>query len=115
MKQVDARRKQFVSEAIVPVDAPFAVTAMCAGEPGLPMRFRWRGSEFEIVRVLEKWKTTGPCRNGSSEQYVRRHCYRVEVTDGTRMELYFDRQPRPGQLKKRWWLASVRWGSCPRD
>jgi len=23
------------------------------------------------------------------------------------MTIYFDRQPRPGQNKKRWWLATI--------
>ncbi|MBT7300722.1 MAG: cytoplasmic protein, partial [Victivallales bacterium] len=48
------------------------------------------------------------CHHGSSEQYVRRHWFRVETTDGSEMRIYFDRQPRPGANKKRWWLATVR-------
>ena len=99
--------KEFVSEPVVPARGSFDTPSMVAGEPGLPMRFAWRGTEYEIARVLEKWKTTGPCRHGSSEQYVRRHWFRVETTDGTVMELYFDRQPRARQEMQRWWLATV--------
>jgi phosphoribosylglycinamide formyltransferase-1 len=80
---------------------------MCAGEPGLPLRFLWRGTQYEVARVVEKWKTTGPCRHGSGEQYVRKHWFRVELTDGSRMEIYFDRQARTRQKLQRWWLASL--------
>jgi phosphoribosylglycinamide formyltransferase-1 len=80
---------------------------MATGEPGLPMRFRWRDSEYEVERIIDTWKTTGPCRNGGSEQYVRKHWFRVETTDGAEMQIYFDRQPRSRQNKKRWWLATV--------
>lgn len=74
----------------------------------MPSRFRWRKREYEIARVLETWKTTGPCRNGSNERYVRRHYFRVLTSDGTEMEIYFDRQPRRGQNpKKRWWLVGI--------
>ncbi len=100
-------RREFVSEPITPVEGSFDVAAMPGGEPGLPIRFVWRGEEYEVVRVLEKWKTTGPCRHGSGEQYVRRHWFRVETADGQEMEIYFDRQPRARKKKQRWWLATI--------
>ncbi|MGA3171320.1 MAG: DUF6504 family protein [Chthoniobacteraceae bacterium] len=102
MPQADHHR--FISEPIVPtlLGAPTVV-----GEPGTPMRFRWRGQEHEIARVIEKWKTTGPCTHGSGERYVKRHWLKIETTGGAEMEIYFERHPRPGQLKKRWWLAVV--------
>jgi hypothetical protein len=81
--------------------------AMSSGEPGLPRTFRWRDTEYRVAEILEKWKTTGDCRDGSAEQYVRKHWYRIETIDGTEMVIYFDRQPRLGQNKKRWWLATV--------
>ena len=102
------RQKQFISEAIVPVEDTFATASMSAGEPGLPGRFCWRGNEYEVVNILEKWKTTGPCRHGSGEQYVRKHWFRVKVSSGEEMEIYFERQARLGQNKNRWWLATVR-------
>jgi len=98
---------EFVSEAITPVGSSFDTAAMSTGEPGLPARFLWRDAEYEVARVIEKWRTTGDCRHGSGEQYVRRHWFRIKTTDGTRMTIYFDRQARPGQARKRWWLASV--------
>jgi Domain of unknown function (DUF6504) len=99
--------RQFVSEPITPADASFDAASMSAGEPGMPARFVWRGSEYEVAYLVEKWKTTGPCRHRSGEQYVRRHWFRVVTTDGTQMEICFDLQPRSRQSKQRWWLAAV--------
>ena len=98
---------QFVSEPITPIEASFDTTFMSTGEPGLPLCFRWRDTDYRVTRVLEKWKTTGVCRHGSAEQYVRKHWFRVETTEGTEMVLYFDRQPRTRQNRRRWWLASI--------
>jgi hypothetical protein len=106
-KEPFSSNKEFVCEPVKPVEGSFDASTMAAGEPGLPGRFVWRGVEYEVARVLEKWKTTGPCKHGSGEQYVRRHWYRVETVDGTRMELYFDRQVRTKQRAQRWWLAAV--------
>jgi Domain of unknown function (DUF6504) len=101
------RHKEFISEPITPVGSAFDTSSMSTGEPGLPARFRWRDTEYEVTRVLERWKTTGDCRSGSGEQYVRKHWFRIEATNGTEMEIYFDRQPRSRQSKQRWWLAAV--------
>lgn len=100
-------RKRFISEAIAPVDASFDISSMSSGEPGLPRLFAWRGKQYEVARVVEKWKTTGACRHGSRERYVRKHWFRVEVSDGTLMEIYFDRQPSSKRQKQRWWLAAI--------
>jgi hypothetical protein len=102
-----AHHREFVSEAVTPVGGSFDTTAMSAGEPGLPGRFRWRDIEYEVLRVLDKAKTTGDCWHGSGEQYVRKHWFRVEVTGGIEMELYFDRNPRSRRGRQRWWLATV--------
>ena len=103
----DRHHKEFVSESITPVEGSFVTSPMAAGEPGLPLRFRWRDTEYEVAEVLDTWKTTGACHHGSPEQYVRKHWFRVETTDGTRFEIYFDRQPRSRHTKQRWWLASI--------
>lgn len=95
---------KFISEPIIP-------TALAAsriiGEPGIPIRFRWRDAEYEIARVIEKWKTTGDCWHKSGERYVRRHWFRVITADGTEMKIYFERQARSKQIKKRWWIATA--------
>lgn len=107
MKPSDSCNKEFICEAITPVEGSFDTASMCAGEPGVPMQFLWRDTQYEVASVLEKWKTTGDCRYGSSERYVRKHWFRVALTDGTQMEIYFDRQPRSKQSKKRWWLSTI--------
>lgn len=83
------------------------VSDMLRGEPGLPMRFHWRGKEYAVAEVLEKWKTTGPCHHGSDEQYVRQHWWRVLTEDGLIMELACDRQKRRGRPRPEWRLLSV--------
>jgi phosphoribosylglycinamide formyltransferase-1 len=99
--------KEFVCEPIEPVKTSFDTASMSAGEPGLPARFIWRGQEHQVAAVLDKWKTTGSCRHGSGEQYVRRHWFRVVTTDGTQLEIYFDRRSRSRQKNQRWWVAAV--------
>jgi len=100
--------ERFVSEPIVPIGGSFSTSTMATGEPGFPMRFEWRGAEYEVARIIEKWKTTGDCRSGSDERYIRKHWYRIATTDGTEMKIYFERQPRSGRDKRRrWWLATV--------
>jgi phosphoribosylglycinamide formyltransferase-1 len=96
--------EKFISELITPT-ALAASTVI--GEPAIPIRFRWRNAEYEIARVMEKWKTAGDCRHGSGERYIRRHWYRILTTDGAEMRIYFERQPRANQNKKRWWLAAI--------
>lgn len=99
--------KEFIAEPITPAEGSFTAAAMAAGEPGCPHRFRWRDDDYEVAQVLETWKTTGPCRHGSGERYVRKHWFRVLTTDGTEMEIYFDRQARSSKKSRRWWLATV--------
>ena len=81
---------------------------MLRGEPGLPGRFVWREREYAVAGVLEKWKETGPCRNGSGERYLRKHWFRIRTATGEEMKIYFDRRPRSRRgAKARWWLYTV--------
>jgi hypothetical protein len=99
---------RFVSEPIRPVPGTFDTDAMARGEPGLPRRFVWRKAEYEVVRVLEQWKETGPCWTGGGEHYVRRHCYQIETTDGSTMRLYCQRKTSRGKpIRQRWWMFGV--------
>ena len=99
----------FISEPIVPLDASFDTSGMARGEPGLPQKFRWRKKEYAVAEVLEQGKSHGDCRHGSGERYVRRHSYRIRTTDGTVMNLYFQRSADRGKLspKTRWRIQSV--------
>lgn len=98
---------RFVDEAVEPEKDTFDTERMASGEPGLPRVFRWRGQVYEVVSVVRSWHTTGPCRHGSPEMYVRRHWYEVEVDTGEVMRLYFDRQPQKGGKPRKWWLFGV--------
>lgn len=100
--------EKFISEAISPVAGTFDTGAMSRGEPGLPAKFIWRDSEYEIAHIMDKWKETSPCKSGGKEKYVRKHWYVVKATNGIVMKLYFERKPlSKGQRKLRWWLYSI--------
>ena len=97
--------EEFICEAIEPAKETWDVAGMTRGETGLPMRFTWRGREYAVAEVLERWKTTGPCRHGSGERYVRKHWFRIRTTDGSDMRLYCERRPRSArEATRRWWL-----------
>ena len=103
-----AHDDQFVSEPIRLITDAAPACPPAAGEPVLTSRFIWRQREYEVDQVLEKWKESGPCRNGSRERYLRKHWYAVKTKDGARMQLYFERQPRStAQRTRRWWLYSI--------
>ena len=99
--------EQFISEAIVPVVATCDTSRMAAGEPGLPREFVWRGRTIEVEAVLRTWRETGKCRHGSAELYARKHWFEVATASHGTLKIYFDRQPRRGNTKGRWWLFSV--------
>ena len=98
---------EFIGEPITPAAGMLDAARMAQGWPGLPARFRWRGREYPVLEVLERWKTTGDCRSGSDEKYVRKHWFRIRTSDGCTMKLYFERQARSGQTKRRWWLQTL--------
>jgi len=100
--------EKFISESIKPVPGTSDTAAMTRGEPGLPGRFVWRDQEYEVAAVREVWKESGPCRSGSAEQYLRKHWFKFETTEGLTMTVYFERQARSRrQNKARWWLYTV--------
>ena len=102
-------RESFIGEPVVPKPGTFDTAAMARGEPGLPRVFTWRGTEYRVAALVEGWKSTGPSVNGGTEQYLRKHWYRVRTTTGEVMTLYFDRQPPRGRAraKTRWVLYSM--------
>ena len=102
-----AAGERFISEAIVPVVATSDTSLMAQGGPGLPREFLWRGQPLAVKSIVRSWSDTGPCRNGSAEQYVRKHWFEVVTQNGETMKIYFDRQPRGGAKAPRWWLFSL--------
>jgi len=100
--------EQFVGEEIRPTAGAIGTRGMTRREPGLPRRFTWRGDQYEVARMLEKWKETGPCTSGGTERYVRKHWYRLRTTAGQEMVVYFERQARRGSRPAaRWWLYAL--------
>lgn len=99
--------QKFISESIKPVTASADTHMMESGGPGLPDEFIWRGKVLGIAAVLDSWHDTGPCRNGSAENYVRKHWFEVKTTEKQQARIYFDRQPRDRDPTKRWWLYSI--------
>ncbi|MHC4994307.1 MAG: DUF6504 family protein [Planctomycetota bacterium] len=99
---------QFISEPLRPVGPPVDSPAMARGEPSLPAAFTWRSRTLEIARVLERRKESAPCRGGSGERYLRRHRFTLLTTEGQTLDVYFERQPRPGRdPKTRWFLYTL--------
>jgi hypothetical protein len=95
----------FVSEPIVPFRGTFDAQAMSRGEPGLPRGFTWRGTAYDVVERLARWKHSS--REGGRAQgelYLRRHYYRLRMSDGSVWTVYFTRQASPGGSPKRRWF-----------
>lgn len=105
MRETD---EKLVGEPVEPVRGAFDVSMMATAAPGLPGQFTWRGDRYTVASVIKSWKSTGPCRCGSDEQYVRKHWFTIRTTCGIIMTLYFERQPRSARERKtRWWLHSI--------
>jgi hypothetical protein len=103
--------EEFVGEAIKPVAGTFDPAGMTRGEPGLPQRFVWRDQEYTLAAVLQAWKEDGPCRQGSSEQYLRKHWFKILTEQGPQMTIFFERQAgSQRQSKARWWLYTIERG-----
>jgi len=105
----DAAQEEFVGEALEPLEGGFTTAGVAPGEPVLPARFRWRGREYMIERVLRTWKEASGCKHGSGESYLRKHWYHIRTTDGVELKIYFERQARSAsQRRKRWWIYTAR-------
>lgn len=100
---------EFVSETIAPHEGRFDTEAMGRGEPGLPAGFDWRGVSYDIVERLEQWKhSERESGRAGGELYLRRHYYKLRMSDGSVWTVYFMRQtPKSGSPKRRWFLYSV--------
>ena len=99
-------KAELISEPITPKAGSFDTSRMGRGEPGLPSSFTWRGGSFEIAEELSAWKESS--REGGRAQgdlYLRRHYFKLRMSDGSTWTIYFERQtPRTGNPKQRWFL-----------
>ena len=99
---------RFVSEPLEPVPGTADASAAARGEPGLPARFRWRGAEYRVAGIVRTWKTTGPCRNGSSEVYLRRHWYEIVTEPRAVLSVYCQRQAKSSRgVAPRWFVYAT--------
>lgn len=97
-------KERLISEPVTPVAGSFNAAAMAAGEPGVPMAFSWRGTDYRVERVIETRKNLRGCHNGSGEKYVNKHFFTVETTSGEVMTLY---RTRTGSKKDSWILYTL--------
>lgn len=99
---------EFICEELTPAPGTGDAAMASHGEPGLPHRFTWRGEEYQVIGVIEMWKTHGPCRHGSGEMYLRRHWYKIQVQPRAVMTVYCDRQAKNRRKSKsRWFVYTV--------
>lgn len=82
---------------------------MSRGEPGLPAQFTWRDQTYRVAVRLEAWKATSPeGGRAGGEVYLRRHYYKLRMSDETVWTVYFVRQrPRSGPGHQRWHLYTI--------
>ena len=105
---MSAGPEEFVGEEMTPVPATGDAVAMARGEPGLPRCFTWRGVEYAVAGVIRQWKTTGPCRSGGGEVYLRKHWFRVLTRPEAIMTIYCQRQAQNRRRpKSRWWIYTI--------
>lgn len=91
-------------EAVEPDPASWNAAMMATGQPGVPMRFTWRGTRYEVARILDDSRRTEKCAEGD-DRYVRRHVIWVETTSGDRMCLSGSRGTRA--RAPRWTLREL--------
>jgi len=101
--------QELISEPITPHPGTSDTSRMGRGEPGLPSGFVWRETSRDVLEELEAWKESS--REGAragGELYLRRHCFRLRMSDGMIWTVYCTRQaPRSGDPKKRWFLYTI--------
>lgn len=97
---------RLIAEPIEPLE--LANVGMAAGEPALPLRFRWRGTEYEVAAVVSQEREFRPeGHRAGNEKYLRKHWIEVITTTGERMRIYCERQARSRNRMRRWWLYSM--------
>lgn len=98
---------EFISEPISPLAGTFDTRVMSRGEPGLPAGFTRAGQVLGVVSVLQAWKESSR-EGGVGEWYLRRHYYRLRMSDGSTWLVYFIRQSPMGSNRgPRWFLYGI--------
>jgi len=110
---MEAVMTDLISESITPHAGTFDAAKMAQGLPGLPSGFNWRGESVTVHALLEKWKESSHegGREGG-ELYLRRHYFKLRMSDGSAWTVYFLRQaPKSGNPRLRWFLYTIEWES----
>ena len=94
--------RRFVSEPLNAAGASFDPATMSRGEPALPTAFEWNEERLTIRSTVRAWRST---KTDRGDVYVARHWFDVELDDGRRMIVYFERQAR--RNTPRWWLYTI--------
>ena len=107
-----AMATEFVSESIRPRAGSFDASAMGRGEPGLPSAFQWRDAWYDVIECRTYWKeTSSEGARAGGDVYLRRHCYELDMSDGSVWTVYCVRQPpRSGSPKALWYLYTIERG-----
>lgn len=93
-------------EPIAPGPGSWNVRQMAGGEPGVPLRFTWRGRPYEVLQVLGSRREVEPSPEGRvKERYVKRHVVQVLVSSGEHMWLSGSRGT--GARAPRWVLRQL--------
>ena len=93
--------RRFVSAAIQPTGSALASQAT-GSEPPVPSVFSWAGRELAVKTILRTWRST---KNDRGDNYLKRHWYEIETTDGAILQVYYDREGRRGESP--WWLFTI--------
>ena len=84
-----------IMERVAPHPGTWNTRMMARGEPGVPMRFDWRGRTYVVAEILETRRETEPSSEGDDpETYVKRHAVRVRTESGEVMWLSGSRGTR---------------------
>jgi hypothetical protein len=94
-----------VLEPVEPEPGSFDARAMARGEPGVPRRFKWRGTTYEVAEVLGTERETSNYSGNVHDTYARRHAVRVRTASGEVMVLAGSRGTGGGA--PRWVLRQI--------
>lgn len=100
-----ARHPRAVLEPIEPEPGSFDAHAMARGEPGVPRRFAWRGTRYEVAEVLRTERETENYSGHPRDTYARRHTFWVRTTTGEIMRIAASRAA--GAAAPRWMLREI--------
>jgi len=93
--------RTFVSRPIAPAGEGF-ITPATGSEPPVPRAFIWDGRTLVITAVLRSWRSS---KGDRGDNYLKRHWFELETSDGARIEVYYDRETRRGASA--WWLYTI--------